>query len=91
MSPPVAASTVPLQRAVNEGCPISLYLALLKKEHVAPVSTNAAGDVIPISSRIKAPLTPLSLMLFMFTSFVGDFLSPAPAFSGCHCSGSMSS
>ena len=88
MSPPVAACTVPLQRAVTGGCPISLYWAPLRQECIAPVSTNAA-DVIPISTGIRAPLTPLSLMLFMFTSFVGGFLSPAPAPYGCHCSGSM--
>ena len=39
MSPPVVARTVPLQRAVNGGCPISLYLAPLRQECVAPVST----------------------------------------------------
>ena len=91
MSPPVAARTVPLQRAVNGGCPISRYWAPLRQERVAPVSTNAAGDVIPISTGIRAPFTPLSLMLFMFTFFMGGFLSPAPASSGCHCSGSISS
>ena len=91
MFPPVVARTVPLQRAVDEGCPISLYWAPLRQERVAPVSTNAAGDVIPISTGIRAPLTPLSLMLFMFTFFVGGFLSPALAPSGCHCSGSISS
>ena len=90
MSPPVVARIVSLQRAMNGGCPISLYWAPLRQERVAPVSTNAAGDVIPISTGIRAPLTPLSLM-FMFTSLVGGFLSPAPAPSGCHCSGSMSS
>ena len=91
MSPPVVAHTVPLQRAVNGGCPISLYWAPLRQEHVAPVSTNAAGDVIPISTGIRAPLTPLSLILFMFTSFMWGFFSPAPASSGCHCSASVSS
>ena len=91
MSPPEAAHTVPLQTAVNGGCPISLYWAPLRQERVAPVSTNAAGDVIPISTGIRAPLTPLSLILFMFTSFMGGFFSPAPASSGCHCSASVSS
>ena len=89
MSPPVAAHTVSLQRAVNGVCPISLYWAPLRQECVAPVSTNAAGDIIPISTGIRAPFTPLSLMLLMFTFFMGGSFSPAPASSGCHCSGSM--
>ena len=89
MPPPVAAHMVPLQRAVNGGRPISRYWAPLRQEPVAPVSTNAAGDVIPIFTGIRAPFTPLSLMLFIFISFMGGFLSPAPASSGCHCSGSI--
>ena len=91
MSPPVAACMVPLQRAGNGGRPIFWYWAPLRQEHVAPVSTNAAGDVIPIFTGIRAPFTPLSLILFIFISFRGRFLSPAPASSGCHCLRSISS
>ena len=36
--------------------PISRYWTPLRQECVAPVSTNAAGDVIPIFTGIRAPL-----------------------------------
>ena len=67
---------------------MSLYWAPLRQDLVAPVSTKADGVVWLIVMGIRAPLTPLSLMLLIFISFLGDTSRRALAASGCHCSSS---